>query len=246
MDATKTTSPIFPDISSLVSPTLLLSPSSSYPGREVEVEVVRSPRDSQPHHHHHAQDLVSLLHFQGAENVSEASLSHEEACTILLEGELLPLQAYKRREAGQSDHITTTPPAVNMKLVLIACLAAVAVAAPQQFLNPEFRNIAVLRDERINNNDGNFNYNFETENGISTSVQGTPGSFGQSNMRGSFSFPLPDGTIAQVTFIADENGYRAESPIIPAMPAHAIEQIRIAEQQRASGISFDELGRRLN
>ncbi|KAK3857451.1 hypothetical protein Pcinc_036284 [Petrolisthes cinctipes] len=132
-----------------------------------------------------------------------------------------------------------------MKLVLIACLAAVAVAAPQ-FGNPEFRNFAVLRDDRVDNGDGNFNYNFETENGISTSVQGTPGSFGQSNMRGSFSFPLPDGTIAQVTFIADEGGYRAESPIIPAMPAHAIEQIRIAEEQRARGITFDELGRRLN
>lgn len=50
-----------------------------------------------------------------------------------------------------------------------------------------------------------------------------------------FSFPFPEGGTAQFTYVADENGYRPQSPLIPTphpLPAHAIEQIRFAESQR--------------
>lgn len=46
--------------------------------------------------------------------------------------------------------------------------------------------VAILRDDRQDNGDGNFNYAFEADNGISVSVVGTPGEAGQSNMEGSF------------------------------------------------------------
>ncbi|KAG7158126.1 Cuticle protein [Homarus americanus] len=62
-------------------------------------------------------------------------------------------------------------------------------------------------------------------------------------------FPLPDGTVAEVRYVADENGYVADSPLIPTpppLPAHAIEQIRIAEEQRAQGIVWDQYGFRVN
>ncbi|XP_068223280.1 cuticle protein AM1199-like [Palaemon carinicauda] len=104
------------------------------------------------------------------------------------------------------------------------------------------RPVAIISDTRQDNGDGSFSYAFEAENGISTNVRGTPGSAGQSNMEGVYSFTLPDGTQARVTFVADENGYRADSPLIPTphpLPAHAIEQIRIAEDQRRRGITFD-------
>ncbi|XP_071551989.1 cuticle protein AM1199-like [Panulirus ornatus] len=141
-----------------------------------------------------------------------------------------------------------------MQLVVFACLASVAVAAPQQFgqqdrqILPEYRPIAILRDNRLDYGDGNFNYEFETENGIVTNAVGAPGSNGQSNIQGSFRFPLPDGTIAVVTYVADEGGYRAESPLIPTphpLPAHAIEQIRFTEELRRQGATWDEQGRRL-
>lgn len=70
--------------------------------------------------------------------------------------------------------------------VILACLAAVAVAAPQ--FQQEIRRpiIQVLRYNSADDGNGNFNYEYEAENGIYKSVQGTPGSLGQSNMRGVF------------------------------------------------------------
>ncbi|XP_042867667.1 cuticle protein AM1199-like [Penaeus japonicus] len=141
-----------------------------------------------------------------------------------------------------------------MQLLVAAALVAVAVAAPQfgnqfrQFGNQfdgrdrlNYRPIAILRDERQDYGDGNFNYQFETENGISVNARGTPGSKGQSNIEGAYRFPLDDGTFAEVRYIADEFGFRAESPLIPTphpLPAHAIEQIRFAEEQRRRGITY--------
>ncbi|XP_047478455.1 cuticle protein AM1199-like [Penaeus chinensis] len=129
---------------------------------------------------------------------------------------------------------------------VFVCLAAVAAASPQFRNQPrqtfqDERQVAILRDDRQDSGDGNFNYNFEAENGISVSGSGAPGSEGQSNMQGSYRFTLPDGTIAEVRYVADEFGFRAESPLIPTphpLPAHAVEQIRVAEEQRRRGITF--------
>ncbi|KAK8377816.1 hypothetical protein O3P69_014043 [Scylla paramamosain] len=133
----------------------------------------------------------------------------------------------------------TLPYTSDMKLVLLACLAAVAVAAPQFIDRPV---VLVLRDDRQDNGDGNFNFAFEADNGIVEERSGTPGVVGQANMQGSFRFPLPDGSFAEVRYVADEGGFRPESPLLPTphpLPAHAIEQIRIAEEQRARGITFE-------
>ncbi|XP_063598380.1 cuticle protein AM1199-like [Penaeus indicus] len=102
--------------------------------------------------------------------------------------------------------------------------------------------VAILRDDRQDDGDGNFNYAFEADNGINVAVIGTPGAAGQSNMEGSFSFVLPDGTIAEVRFIANENGFQPQSDLLPTphpLPAHALEQIRFAEEQRALGVVED-------
>nr|P81576.1 RecName: Full=Cuticle protein AM1159; Short=CPAM1159 [Cancer pagurus] len=100
----------------------------------------------------------------------------------------------------------------------------------------------VVVDERTDNGDGNFNYNFQTSNGIEDTKTGTPGSQGQSNMQGTFRFLLPDGTTAEVRYVADEFGYRPESPLLPVgpeLPPHVHELLRIAEEQRAQGITFE-------
>ncbi|XP_071552012.1 cuticle protein AM1239-like isoform X1 [Panulirus ornatus] len=128
-----------------------------------------------------------------------------------------------------------------MKLAILLCLVAVAAAAPQ---NPDHLAETVV-DERVDQGDGNFNYRFETTNGINEERVGTPGSNGQSNFRGSFSYILPDGNQVVVTYVADENGHNAESPYIPTAPPpppHALELIALTDKLRSEGVTWDEQG----
>nr|XP_045621330.1 cuticle protein AM1159-like [Procambarus clarkii] len=118
---------------------------------------------------------------------------------------------------------------------LLICLVAVAAAAPD-------KDATTVLDKRSDSGDENFHYNFQTSNRIAAQKTGTPGSEGQSNMQGSFRFRLSVGTVGDVRYIADDFGYRPESPLIPTphrLPAHAVEQIRVAQEQRAKGITFD-------
>merc|ERR1712042_264215 len=129
---------------------------------------------------------------------------------------------------------------VTMKFVVLACLAAVAVAAPQL----QEREVVVLRDDRVDNGDGSFSYAVEADNGINTAVQGSVGSEGQSNMQGSYSFLLEDGTVAVINFVANEFGFQAQSDsnILPTphpTPKHVVKLLEIAEKQRADGIVFN-------
>ncbi|KAK8377907.1 hypothetical protein O3P69_014088 [Scylla paramamosain] len=100
------------------------------------------------------------------------------------------------------------------------------------------KHIAILSQSQEGPDGARFRYAFQTENGINVEARGTPGSKGQSNIDGSFSFPFPEGGTGSVSYVADENGYRPESPLIPTphpLPAHAIEQIRFAQSQGRSG-----------
>ncbi|XP_047478738.1 cuticle protein AMP1A-like [Penaeus chinensis] len=125
-----------------------------------------------------------------------------------------------------------------MKTIVLACLVAVAVAAPQL----QEREVVLLRDDRIANEDGSFSYALEADNGINTAVEGAVGSAGQINQAGSYTLTLEDGTQAVVNFVANENGFQPQSDILPTphpLPAHVFELLEIAERQRAAGIVFN-------
>ncbi|KAK7081128.1 hypothetical protein SK128_027954 [Halocaridina rubra] len=125
-----------------------------------------------------------------------------------------------------------------MKVTIVLCLVAFASAAPR----PQEDTVAIIVDERVDQGDGNFNYNIEADNGIMMQVSGTPGAEGQSNMEGVYLLPLADGGFAEIRFVANENGFQPQGDILPTphpLPAHAQEQIKIAEQQRAEGITFE-------
>ncbi|XP_027208977.2 cuticle protein AMP1A [Penaeus vannamei] len=124
-----------------------------------------------------------------------------------------------------------------MKIIVLACLAAVAVAAKL-----EDRVVTLLRDDRVANEDGTFSYAVQADNGINTAVEGVVGSAGQINQQGSYTYTLADGTQAVVTFVANENGFQPSSSILPTphpLPAHVFELLEIAERQRAAGIVFN-------
>ncbi|XP_068216172.1 cuticle protein AM1159-like [Palaemon carinicauda] len=122
-----------------------------------------------------------------------------------------------------------------MKFVILFCLLAMSFAAPQE-------DAQIIRDDRVDNGDGSFSYSFAADNGLEMEVEGTPGSEGQSNMRGYYLLPLESGGFARVDFVADEAGFQPQSDLLPTphpLPEHVHELLRIAEEQRAQGITFE-------
>ncbi|KAF0301446.1 Larval cuticle protein LCP-17 [Amphibalanus amphitrite] len=106
-----------------------------------------------------------------------------------------------------------------MKLLLV--FALVAVAAAEKLDNLEKEPIAILRMDSTSNEDGSFQYQYETANKIQADVQGQLKQIGEefgTVMQGSYSYETPEGQTVTITWTADENGYRAEGDAIPKAP----------------------------
>ncbi|XP_042888220.1 cuticle protein CP14.6-like [Penaeus japonicus] len=132
-----------------------------------------------------------------------------------------------------------------MKFILVAVLASVAAAAPQGYSAPappryDSVEIAIVRDDRVIEDDGRYNFDFETANGIVVSEHGAPGVEGAISSAGSFSYTAPDGTPVSLQFVADENGFQpqgAHLPVAPEfphpIPQFVLDQIAFAAQEDA-------------
>uniref|UniRef100_A0A336MF64 CSON014037 protein n=1 Tax=Culicoides sonorensis TaxID=179676 RepID=A0A336MF64_CULSO len=83
-------------------------------------------------------------------------------------------------------------------------------------------NAVILKQNYDLNPDGSYIYNYETSNGIRADQQGylkAPGTPLEAQvMTGSYSYTGPDGVVYTVTYIADENGFRAEGAHLPQPP----------------------------
>jgi len=130
-----------------------------------------------------------------------------------------------------------------MKTIIFLAIAAVATAAPQ-FGNDQFERdfIRIISDTRSAPVDGNYRFDFETDNGIVRSESGSNGLNGGSAQQGSWRVVYPDGSAGEFSFVADDQGARFESPLLPIgpeIPQHALEQIAFAEEERRQGIFHD-------
>ncbi|XP_066960810.1 endocuticle structural glycoprotein SgAbd-2-like, partial [Macrobrachium rosenbergii] len=99
--------------------------------------------------------------------------------------------------------------------------------------------IPILVDDREGPDaDGSYRFRFETGDGIQRQEQGAPlPETGAVAQQGDWSFTFPDGSPAVFRFVADENGYRVESDLLPTpppLPAHAIAQIEKARLENAA------------
>ncbi|XP_027232805.2 cuticle protein AMP4 [Penaeus vannamei] len=111
-----------------------------------------------------------------------------------------------------------------MKAVIVLALLAVAAADKLPLTSPP---VAILRSSQVNPDAlGAHSSDFEAENGIVFQFSGSEGVNGGANMVGSFSYPQEDGSLAEVKFVADENGFQPESSLLPVAPAfpHPIPQ----------------------
>ena len=130
--------------------------------------------------------------------------------------------------------------------IIFFTLVACSAAAPGSYLqetrdNSEGPLIPILRSEvNTPNEDGDYNFSFETADGISQSVTGRANDAGAVGSYGTIKFPLPNGEQFELRFVANENGYVAESDYLPVAPAFphpipqfVIDQINKAERERA-------------
>nr|XP_027208967.1 cuticle protein CP14.6-like [Penaeus vannamei] len=133
--------------------------------------------------------------------------------------------------------------ALNMKLLIVLCLAAAAAAAPGYVdADSSEREAAILRDDRVHGDDGRYNVDVETENGISLSQSGSPeGNNGAIIKAGQYTYTAPDGTVVSVKFVANENGFQPESDHLPVapefphpIPDFVLRQIAFAAEQEAA------------
>ncbi|XP_050700783.1 cuticle protein AMP1A-like [Eriocheir sinensis] len=131
-----------------------------------------------------------------------------------------------------------------MKFVILAALASVALAAPQYSYDAPARDsseerefVPILRDERVHEEDGTYNLDVETGNGIVLSQSGSPdGPDGSVVKAGEYSYTAPDGTLVEVKFVADENGFQPQSDVLPVAPAfpHPIPQFVLDQIAKAA------------
>lgn len=81
---------------------------------------------------------------------------------------------------------------------------------------------------QVVNYDGSYSYVYRTSNGINAEESG----IGGVSASGSYDFISSDGVPVSISYIADENGYRATGDLIPKPPAipeyitRALEYIR--------------------
>ena len=94
-----------------------------------------------------------------------------------------------------------------------------AAAAPQYVRGSDV-DAQVIRNEFEQVIDNSYRCEVETENGIYIQSQGesVPGDHpetGTMRVSGSYEYNAPDGQLIRVDWVADENGYRATSDVIP-------------------------------
>ncbi|XP_064094023.1 cuticle protein AM1159-like [Macrobrachium nipponense] len=131
-----------------------------------------------------------------------------------------------------------------MKLIVLAAVMVVASAAPSLYTDADRQRdnqAAIVKDERLSEDDGRYNVDVETANGIVLSQSGSPvGESGAIGSAGQYSYTAPDGTVVEMKYVANENGFQPESPFLPVapefphpIPQFVLDQIAFAAEQEA-------------
>ena len=106
---------------------------------------------------------------------------------------------------------------------MLAALLAVAAGRPQELKTPE--EYGLLRSSSVTNEDGSFQYGYETSDPSSQDVAGQLKQIGEESgtvQQGTYTFTTKDeqGNDVQVRvdWVADENGFQAQSDALPQAP----------------------------
>merc|ERR1712203_609892 len=127
-----------------------------------------------------------------------------------------------------------------------------SIARKTKVAAPTSAPVAILRSSNTGPKDGNYAYSFETENGISQSVEGRMKMVDETPvyvMKGEYEYPGADGNMWKVEWYPDETGYHPSAPFLPknVVPNHpevaaAVEaQLRFAADEEAAAASINEV-----
>ncbi|XP_060518381.1 uncharacterized protein LOC132697106 [Cylas formicarius] len=122
-----------------------------------------------------------------------------------------------------------------LKSLVLSCLLALTYSASVPQKSPE--PVAILTQSRSLNPDGKYEWSFESEDGIKETQSGEPKKVGNATIivvTGSYSYADKNGTQHNVSYIADEEGYRAVGSDIP----------EVAEPENQQKLSFTRLLRK--
>ncbi|CRK99894.1 CLUMA_CG013197, isoform A [Clunio marinus] len=116
-------------------------------------------------------------------------------------------------------------------IVILVLYVSFTWAAPQA--SDATTPIPIIRQEQEQNVDGSYKYAYETGNGIIAEEEGYLKNAGTEDeaqvKQGKYSYTSPEGQLIEITYIADENGFRAEGDSIPTPPPIPVEIQRALE-----------------
>lgn len=105
-----------------------------------------------------------------------------------------------------------------IRVAIVFALVSLAAAAPAK------EGVPLLENNHVRDDYGQYSYNFLTGNGVARTEQGSlvPNKEGTANVlvqRGGYRYYLPNGELVDMTYIADENGFRVEGTHLPTPPS---------------------------
>ncbi|KAJ8732694.1 hypothetical protein PYW07_015293 [Mythimna separata] len=99
---------------------------------------------------------------------------------------------------------------ISLKLFVFALFAAVVIA--------EEKPVAEILSENTNVNPDGYNFDFKTSDGVSRQEEGSLITVDEKQgiaIKGSYSYLTPEGEEYQVTFTADDKGYKPTIRVLP-------------------------------
>ncbi|XP_058800757.1 endocuticle structural glycoprotein ABD-4-like [Phymastichus coffea] len=119
---------------------------------------------------------------------------------------------------------------MNRLVLLVVASLAAASAVPLQPDSSTAVPVAIVRSAADGPNpDGTYNWSYETENGIKAEEHGELKAVARSAdneegrqaiaAQGAYSYTAPDGTLFEVKYVADENGFQPQGAHLPVAPA---------------------------
>ncbi|XP_013164338.1 PREDICTED: larval cuticle protein LCP-17-like [Papilio xuthus] len=109
-----------------------------------------------------------------------------------------------------------------MKFLVLFAAVALASADVSHIVRSDESQAPILKSAYESSPEGNYQYVYETGNGISAQAEGIVKNANSESatleVKGSVRYTAPDGTPVETTYIADENGYQAQGSHIPVPP----------------------------